>query len=441
VPIAFADGFEVNSANRWIKRSGFTSGGPDDTADYAFDYSTYFSSFLGSPIPSAPGATGEGTRGLKLTANDNDAVAAVAAVCLYPKWQSFEAAHTLRFDMWINYPGGISGSGASGSTENACFGLNHSGNVATWDNPAAAPSDGVWFTVTGEGGASTDYRAHVGGTNGPPLWLAFTDSGLTASGATNANASSEPFTRFFPSPTFETPGAPGKQWVEVEVGQTTAHVLSWRMNGQLIAQRTNQTAFTSGNIMLGLADLFTSVASPAADSFMLYDNVRVELDRNALGPAIMMQPTNQTRLAGETAQFSVGTDGLGPLRYQWRRNGADLSLATNSTLTLLSAGVADSGSYDVHVANAAGSTLSAAALLTVIPANTNPPTLAAAVAGEALRIAWPVDHMGWRLEMQTNSLAGGLGGDWVTVPASDATNSVLIPMGHAGSAFFRLVYP
>jgi hypothetical protein len=441
IPVAFADDFEVNTANRWIERGGFTSSGPDHSSDYSFDYNAYFSSFLGTPIPSAPNSSGATTRGLKLTVNDNDAVGALAAVCLFPQWQANEAAHTLRFDMWINYPGGAGGSGGNGTTENAFFGLNHSGDHVIWDNSSAAPSDGVWFTVTGEGGAATDYRAHVGGTNGASIHLPFADSGLAASGATSANASSEPYPTFFPSPSYETSGAPGKRWVEVELKQTAANVLTWRMNGNLIAQRTNHTGFTNGNIMLGLADLYTSLANPAADSFLLYDNVRVELDASALGPVITMQPTNQTLLVGEAAQLAVDATGLGPLNYQWRQNGADLPGATNGTFSLLSARMADSGEYDVQVSNAAGGVGSSSATLTVIPANTNATPLSVTVTGELLQVSWPVDHTGWRLEMQTNSLAEGLNSGWVTVPGSDATNRVILPIDHPGVAFFRLVYP
>ena len=440
-PIAFADDFEANSANRWTELGGFTSGGPDYSSDYSFDYDTYFSAFLGAPIPSAPNSAGATTHGLKLTVNDNDPVGALAAVSLFPKWQSYEATHALKFDMWINYPGGAGGSGASGTTENAFFGLNHSGEHVVWDNSSASPSDGVWFTVTGEGGASTDYRAHVGGTNASSILLAFADSGLPASGATSANASSEPFLSFFPSPAYETPGAPGKHWVEVEVSQNAANVLSWRMNGDLIAQRTNNTAFTNGNIMLGFADLFTSLANPAADSFMIYDNVRVEVDSSALTPVITMQPTNQTLLVGQAALLAVDATGLGPLNYQWRYDGTNLPGATNDLFSLWSARMADAGEYDVQVANAAGSVVSSSATLTVIPANTNPTALAVTFMGGLLQVAWPVDHTGWRLEMQTNSLAEGLNSDWVTVPGSDATNLVPFPVGQPGSAFFRLVYP
>jgi hypothetical protein len=60
--------------------------------------------------------------------------------------------------------------------------------------------------------------------------------------------------------------------------------------------------------------------------------------------------------------------------------------------------------------------------------------------GGQMQLSWPMDHVGWHLEMQTNSLAAGTG--WVTVPNSTATNQVFVPINPAsGSVFFRLVYP
>jgi hypothetical protein len=343
--------------------------------------------------------------------------------------------------MWINYPGGAAGSGASGSTENALFGLNHSGDHVIWDNASAAPSDGVWFTVTGEGGSAADYRAYVGGTNSFPIWLPFESSGLAASGAMDANASSEPFQTYFPTPTYESPGAPGKHWVQVEVRQSAENVLSWFMNGNLIAQRINQTGFTNGNIMLGFADLYASLADPVNDSFMLYDNVRVELDTPALLPVITGNPTNQTLLVGQTARLSVDATGIGPINYQWRFNGTNLSGATNQALILPNVGMASTGHYDVLVANAVGSVTSIMAQLNVLPANTNPPILSVVGQGMTLRVTWPSDRIGWRLEMQTNFFTAGQRDHWVTLPDSNATNQMLINIGEFESAFFRLVYP
>jgi hypothetical protein len=57
-----------------------------------------------------------------------------------------------------------------------------------------------------------------------------------------------------------------------------------------------------------------------------------------------------------------------------------------------------------------------------------------------MQLSWPMDHLGWRLEMQTNSLSSATG--WVTVPGSTATNQVSVPINPVnGNAFFRLAYP
>ncbi|HWD90865.1 MAG TPA: carbohydrate-binding protein [Verrucomicrobiae bacterium] len=71
--------------------------------------------------------------------------------------------------------------------------------------------------------------------------------------------------------------------------------------------------------------------------------------------------------------------------------------------------------------------------------STTVPQLAFGAAGGQLQLNWPMDHEGWRLEMQTNALnAGG----WVTVSNSATTNQFFLPIdATSGGAFFRLVYP
>jgi autotransporter-associated beta strand protein len=76
------------------------------------------------------------------------------------------------------------------------------------------------------------------------------------------------------------------------------------------------------------------------------------------------------------------------------------------------------------------------------PVNTNPTNVTAAVSGNGLTLSWPADHLGWHLQVQTNSLATGLGTNWVTLPGSDAvitTNLTINPAN--GAVFYRLVYP
>ena len=62
--------------------------------------------------------------------------------------------------------------------------------------------------------------------------------------------------------------------------------------------------------------------------------------------------------------------------------------------------------------------------------------------GGQMQLSWPQDHLGWRLQIQTNDLNSGLGTNWVTVPDSTnvmSTNIVINPEN--GSVFLRLIYP
>ena len=70
--------------------------------------------------------------------------------------------------------------------------------------------------------------------------------------------------------------------------------------------------------------------------------------------------------------FSVNASGTEPLFYQWRANGSNLDGATNRTLILTNLQFGDTGSYQAAVFNAAGSTESSNASLTVIAISSIP---------------------------------------------------------------------
>ena len=73
---------------------------------------------------------------------------------------------------------------------------------------------------------------------------------------------------------------------------------------------------------------------------------------------------------------------------------------------------------------------------------TNPTNIMVQLAGETLTLGWPGDHIGWRLQVQTNDLAQGLGTNWADVAGSTGTNQMDMPINLASSAiFFRLIYP
>ncbi len=59
-----------------------------------------------------------------------------------------------------------------------------------------------------------------------------------------------------------------------------------------------------------------------------------------------------------------------------------------------------------------------------------------------IQFAWPLDHLGWHLQMQTNPPDTGLGTNWLVVPNSNLTNQFSVPIDPAnGNVFFRLTYP
>lgn len=267
LPVVFADDFDANTAAHWSLFWGAANDVPDHDLGWSFDYGAIPYTFNGvtALIPPAPNSPNGSTRALRLAVNQNDSIATNAAVNLYPKNQVFSGDFTLKFDLWIQYPGnaGGTGTGVAGSTQHGIFGINHLGTNVNWAAATTTASDGLWFGVSGEGGESKDYRAYAGNLSGLPTELSF------------SNNTAAIYQNLFPAARFETAGAPGKNWVEVEVRYTN-HVVLWLMDGTVISQRTNATSFTNGNLMIGLMDVFPTIASPARDSFALFDNLRVE---------------------------------------------------------------------------------------------------------------------------------------------------------------------
>src|SRR5690606_14155613 len=68
---------------------------------------------------------------------------------------------------------------------------------------------------------------------------------------------------------------------------------------------------------------------------------------------------------GDIASFSVAVNGTGPFRYQWRRNGAEIPGAYESTHMFTAARLNNGDEFSVDVTNALGAVTSQSANLTV----------------------------------------------------------------------------
>jgi hypothetical protein len=66
-----------------------------------------------------------------------------------------------------------------------------------------------------------------------------------------------------------------------------------------------------------------------------------------------------------------------------------------------------------------------------------PVQLSSILAGNELQFAWPADHMGWELQVQTNSLEA----NWFAIPGTDVTNQISLAVNPSnGNMFFRLIH-
>ena len=136
----------------------------------------------------------------------------------------------------------------------------------------------------------------------------------------------------------------------------------WNFNGTDIDGATNASLTLAnvqtnqaGSYAVQVTNLFGSTNSATAVLLV------------GLQPTIIIQPTNQTLTAGDTAIFNITADGSMPLSYQWRFNGTNLIGATNISLVLSNAQFEQSGNYTVQVTNMFGSITSSNAVLSVVP--------------------------------------------------------------------------
>lgn len=99
--------------------------------------------------------------------------------------------------------------------------------------------------------------------------------------------------------------------------------------------------------------------------------------------------------------------------------------------------------FYVVTALGAGGESSNSLQVTAAPLPSNQPTnIVLQTGGGQWQLSWPQDHLGWRLQIQTNSLSAGLGTNWTTVPNSTNVNQAILAINPTnGSVFLRLVYP
>jgi hypothetical protein len=148
---------------------------------------------------------------------------------------------------------------------------------------------------------------------------------------------------------------------ELSVTANNAQQYKWYRNGELVDSGSrSMTIFGSSNA----AGTYKVVVSNAYGTVTSID-VTVTVAVPVIAPTILSQPQDVSVLVGATPSFSVHAVG-DSLTYQWLRNGVEIASAQGPKLTLAPVAAGDNGAlYSVRVKNAAGTLVSANAVLTI----------------------------------------------------------------------------
>jgi hypothetical protein len=213
----------------------------------------------------------------------------------------------------------------------------------------------------------------------------------------------------------------------------------WNFNGTNIAGATN-ASLTLTNIQFSQAgNYFVLVTNPWGS--IVSSNAALTVWASG-APLLVIQPSNQMVVAGNTAAFTVVPGGgTLPLSYQWRLSGTNISGATNAVLTLTNVESGQAGNYAVLVTNTYGSAVSSNATLTVISPGTpvcDEDTLRAEVAAGGL-ITFGCDGvitLTGSLTINSNTTLDGTG-HTVTLSGGNAVRLFSVSSG-ASASFINL---
>ena len=260
--------------------------------------------------------------------------------------------------------------------------------------------------------------AEIALTNSATVWRAELDPYLANNSVALTTAVAIPPLILVP-PTNQTVMVGGTASFSVVAEGTEPLSYQWSLNGAKLAAATNALLVLTNVQWSDAGNYAVQVANGVG--FELSTSALLKLSMPAVGPTIVVSPTNQTVLVGGTASFSVVAEGTEPLSYQWSFNGTNLVEATNALLVLTNVQSSDAGDYAVLVANEVGFELSSNALLTVTlppvaPTIVVPPTNQTVLVGGTASfsvVAEGTEPLSYRWSFNGTNLV-------------DATNAVLV---------------
>ncbi len=197
----------------------------------------------------------------------------------------------------------------------------------------------------------------------------------------------------------------------------------WKKGGVDISGETNAT-YSIASVAAGDAASYTVAITNVCNSVT---STAATLNVGTAA-AITTDPLSQTKCTGGSVTFNVAASG-GPLTYQWRKNGSNISGANSSSFSIPTIVAGDAANYDVVVTSSAcNSVTSAIAVLTVnvTPSITTPPATQTICLGNP--VTFNVTANGTALTYQWKKGGVNISGETnpsftiASVSASDAAN-------------------
>jgi hypothetical protein len=140
--------------------------------------------------------------------------------------------------------------------------------------------------------------------------------------------------------------------------------IRWQKNGSLLSGQKGPSLYIS-SAQASDTGAYRAIAS--RNGQIVYSNFANVYVNNALGGIqITEQPKSLVILQGQHASLSVEASGGGFLRYQWFKNGKELSNATSQQLLLANVSAENEGIYFVQISNSSGRVISSTAEVQVI---------------------------------------------------------------------------
>ena len=153
-------------------------------------------------------------------------------------------------------------------------------------------------------------------------------------------------------------------------------------------------------------------------------------------PRVTDRPDGLTVDAGDAATFAVGVESAGRVRYRWQRDGRNIRGATGPTYTLPAATAADDGAvFRVRATNAAGTTVSKVAVLTVRGDARPTATIDGPSVVDAVRAGRPVRFAGTGTDAAGRSLPGSAMAWRVEYVSGGRASPLLAPFAGTGGSF------